>query len=67
MPFRKNLKVPDNFILMWEDLATLSEKYYQHFYQNLAMFPDHARLPVMAAAVFYEAIGAGFREAHSGN
>lgn len=49
-------KIKDNVIALWEEMALLSELYYEEFYQNLHMFNSDALFPVTAAAVYYEAI-----------
>lgn len=56
LPFFRKKVIPSRLILLWEELATLSEAYYQPIYQNLYMFRKEAILPVTAAAVFYQAI-----------
>ena len=54
--FQPNFKVEDKFVHLWEDMALLSEYYYDEFYKHLYMFSSDALFPVTAAAVFYQAI-----------
>lgn len=54
--FQPNFKVEDKFVHLWEDMALLSEHYYDEFYKHLYMFNSDALFPVTAAAVFYQAI-----------
>ena len=54
--FQPNFKVEDKLIRLWEDMAMLSEYYYDEFYKHLYMFSSDALFPVIAAAVFYQAI-----------
>ena len=54
--FQPNFKVEDKFVHLWEDMALLSEYYYDEFYKYLYMFNSDALFPVTAAAVFYQAI-----------
>ena len=54
--FQPNFKVEDKFVHLWEDMALLSEYYYDEFYKHLYMFNSDALFPVTAAAVFYQAI-----------
>ncbi|ESL02473.1 phytoene/squalene synthetase [Catonella morbi ATCC 51271] len=54
--FQPNFKVEDKFVHLWEDMALLSEYYYDGFYKHLYMFNSDALFPVTAAAVFYQAI-----------
>ena len=54
--FQPNFKVSDKIVHLWEEMARLSEYYYDEFYKNLYMFSSDALFPVTAAAVFYQAI-----------
>lgn len=49
-------KVKDNVVALWEEMALLSEHYYNEFYRHLYMFSSEVLFPVTAAAVYYEAI-----------
>lgn len=53
---KPNLKVSDKIVNLWEEMALLSEYYYDEFYNHLYMFGLDAVFPVTAAAVFYQAI-----------
>ena len=52
---KPNLKVSDKIVNLWEEMALLSEYYYDEFYNHLYMFSSEALFPV-TAAVFYQAI-----------
>ena len=54
--FQPNFKVGDKIVHLWEEMAWLSEYYYDEFYKNSYMFSSDALFPVTAAAVFYQAI-----------
>lgn len=54
--FQPDFKVSDKIVHLWEEMAQLSEHYYDEFYKNLYMFSSDALFPVTAAAVFYQAI-----------
>lgn len=54
--FKPNLKVGNQVVHLWEEMAMLSEHYYDEFYKNLYMFSSDALFPVTAAAVFYQEI-----------
>ena len=54
--FQPNFKVSDKIVHLWEEMALLSEHYYDEFYKHLYMFSSDALFPVTAAAVFYQAI-----------
>lgn len=54
--FRPNVKVEEKFVHLWEEMAELSEYYYDKFYSHLYMFSPDTLLPVTAAAMFYQAI-----------
>lgn len=54
--FQPNFKVSDKIVHLWEEMAGLSEYYYDEFYKHLYMFSSDALFPVTAAAVFYQAI-----------
>ena len=54
--FQPNFKVGDKIVHLWEEMAWLSEYYYDEFYKHLYMFSSDALFPVTAAAVFYQAI-----------
>ena len=49
---KPNLKVSDKIVNLWEEMALLSEYYYDEFYNHLYMFSSEALFPV-TAAVFY--------------
>lgn len=53
---KPNLKVSDKIVNLWEEMALLSNHYYDKFYNYLYMFSSEALFPVTAAAVFYQAI-----------
>lgn len=54
--FQPDFKVSDKIVHLWEEMALLSEYYYDEFYKHLYMFSSDALFPVTAAAVFYQAI-----------
>jgi len=54
--FQPNFKVGKQVVHLWEEMALLSEYYYDEFYRHLYMFSPDALFPVTAAAVFYQAI-----------
>ena len=54
--FKPSLKVSDKIVRLWEEIALLSDYYYDKFYSHLYMFDSDALFPVTAAAVFYQAI-----------
>lgn len=54
--YKSKLKVSDKIIHLWEEMAFLSEYYYDEFYSHLYMFSSDALFSVTAAAVFYQAI-----------
>lgn len=54
--FQPNFEVGKQVVHLWEEMALLSEYYYDEFYQHLYMFSPDALFPVTAAAVFYQAI-----------
>ena len=54
--FQPNFKVSGKIVHLWEEMAWLSEYYYDEFYKNSYMFSSDALFPVTAAAVFYQAI-----------
>lgn len=45
----------DKIVHLWEEMAQLSEYYYDEFYKHLYMFSSDALFP-MTAAIFYQAI-----------
>ncbi|WP_416149618.1 phytoene/squalene synthase family protein [Salipaludibacillus sp. HK11] len=49
-------QVNDAFILLWEDLATQAETYYEDALECVNLYPINARMPVKAAAHFYKGI-----------
>ena len=53
---KPNFKVSDKIVNLWEEMALLSNHYYDKFYKHLYMFSSEALFPVTAAAVFYQAI-----------
>ena len=53
---KPNFKVSDKIVNLWEEMALLSNHYYDKFYNHLYMFSSEALFPVTAAAVFYQAI-----------
>ena len=62
--FKPKLKVSDKIVHLWEEMALLSEYYYDEFYNHLYMFSSDALFPVTAAAVFYQAILDEVRKNH---
>jgi hypothetical protein len=54
--FKPSLNVSDKIVRLWEEIALLSDYYYDKFYSHLYMFDSDALFPVTAAAVFYQAI-----------
>lgn len=62
--FKPKLKVSDKIVHLWEEMALLSEYYYDEFYNHLYMFSPDALFPVTAAAVFYQAILDEVRKNH---
>lgn len=53
---KPKFKPADNVINLWEEMAMLSNNYYDKFYKHLYMFSSDAIFPVAAAAVYYQAI-----------
>ena len=45
-----------SFIAMWEELATLAERYYQQALPTLIHFPEDSRWPLKGALLVYRAI-----------
>ncbi|WP_046175389.1 phytoene/squalene synthase family protein [Domibacillus indicus] len=45
-----------SFIGVWEEMAGAANKYYEEASETLALYPSSSRFPVMAAALFYQAI-----------
>ena len=62
--FKPSLKVSDKIVRLWEEIALLSDYYYDKFYSHLYMFDSDALFPVTAAAVFYQAILDEVRKNH---
>lgn len=54
--FQPNFKVSDKIVHLWEEMAQISEYYYDEFYKHLYMFSSDALFPVTAAAIFYQEI-----------
>jgi phytoene synthase len=48
--------VNDSFIGLWEELATLAERYYQQALPMLVHFPEDTRWPLKGALLVYRAI-----------
>jgi phytoene synthase len=48
--------INDSFIAMWEELATLAERYYQEALPMLVHFPEDSRWPLKGALLVYRAI-----------
>lgn len=57
-------QLEDKIVALWEELALLSESYYDKFYKHLYMFSSDALFSVAAAAVFYQAILDEVRKNH---
>lgn len=62
--FKPKLKVSDKIVHLWEEMALLSDYYYDKFYSHLYMFDSDVLFPVTAAAVFYQAILDEVRKNH---
>jgi phytoene synthase len=48
--------INNSFIAMWEELATLAERYYQQALPMLIHFPEDSRWPLKGALLVYRAI-----------
>lgn len=53
---KSDFKPAENIVNLWEEMALLSNDYYDKFYKHLYMFSPNAVFPVTAAAVYYQAI-----------
>jgi len=49
-------EVNDRFIRMWEDIAAISEYYYEQALLTINYYPEYSRIPVKGAALMYKAI-----------
>lgn len=49
-------EVNDRFIRMWEDIAAISEYYYEQALVTINYYPEYSRIPVKGAAFMYKAI-----------
>ena len=52
----KQSLVNESFIAMWEELASLAERYYQQALPMLVHFPEDTRWPLKGALLVYRAI-----------
>ncbi|MFT8640145.1 phytoene/squalene synthase family protein [Bifidobacterium sp.] len=54
--------IPRNFIVLWEQLATLADSLYLPYQQYLDQFHASARIPLITAAKLYQAIEQAVRD-----
>lgn len=52
----KKIQIPENLIVLIEELRSLSKDYYAAIYPHIASFKKEARLPLVASALIYHAI-----------
>lgn len=52
----RDLEVPEEVVLLWEELAVLAERYYEEVFENLYMFDSDSLRAVTTAGVYYRAI-----------
>ncbi|UTC75830.1 phytoene/squalene synthase family protein [Treponema sp. OMZ 792] len=55
--------IPQNFILLWEKLASIADDYYASFGKRLSYFHPSCVMPLFAAARMYRGIADAVREA----
>lgn len=56
------INLPENFVRLWEELASISEKYYKGIRDELCNFDKDVRLSVYSSAIIYKEILTVVRE-----